>query len=195
MVNMHHGALRVLREITTGVPNFSVKHYEDCRGCALGKRAKLPFPTSNSRNTGILDLIHTDVSGRMSHVSFDAYEYHVIFIDDYSRRTWIYFLKTKGEVFSRFKEFKSLVEKQTNRKIRVLRSDNGGEYIDGGFYDFCAQEGIRREFMVPYHPQQNRVSERKNRAIVGAARVMIHDQELPLFFVGCGLQYCCLSSE
>ena len=57
---------------------------------------------------------------------------------DYSRRTWIYFLKTKGEVFNRFKDFKALVEKQTGRKIQVLRSDNRGEYIDGGFSDFCA---------------------------------------------------------
>ena len=135
---MHHGALRVLRDITTGVPDFSVEHYEVCRGCALGKYTKLPFSASDSRFTGILDLIHTDVSGRMSHVSLGGYEYYVIFIDDYSRRTWIYFLKTKGEVFIHFKEFKALVEKQTGRKIRVLRSDNGGEYTDGGFSDFCA---------------------------------------------------------
>ena len=79
-------------------------------------------------------------------------EYYVIFIDDYSRRTWIYFLKTKGEVFSRFKEFKVVVEKHIGRKSRVLRSDNGGEYTGGGFSYFYAQEGIRREFMVPYNP-------------------------------------------
>ena len=56
--------------------------------------------------------------------------------------------------FSRFKEFKALMEKQTGRKIQVLRSDNGGEYTDGGFSDFCAQEGIRREFTVPYNPNR-----------------------------------------
>ena len=119
---MHYGALRVLREITTGVPDFNVEHYEVCRGCALGKYNKLPFPASDNRSTGILDLIHIDISGRMSHVSLGGYEYYVIFIDDYSRRTWIYFLKTKREVFSLFKDFKALVEKQTGRKIPVLRS-------------------------------------------------------------------------
>ena len=62
-----------------------------------------------------------------------------------------------------------------------MRSDNGGEYSNGGFSDFCAQEGIRREFTIPYNPQQNGVSERKNRTIVGVARAMIHDQGLPLF--------------
>ena len=149
---MHHGALRVLREITIGVPDFSVKHYEVCRGCALRKYTKFPFLTSDNRSTGILDLIHTDVSGRMSHVYLGGYEYYVIFIDNYSRRTWIYFLKTKGEVFN-LKDFKALVKKQTSRKIRVLGSDNGGEYTNGGFSDFCAQEGIRRQFTVPYNPQ------------------------------------------
>ena len=152
-----------------------------CRGCALGKYTKLPFPTRNCRSTGKLDLIHSDVSGRMSHVSLGGYEYYVLFIDDYSRMTWIYFLKTKSEVFKRFQEFKALVEKQTGRKIRTLRSDNGGEYTDGGFAEFCTHEGIRLEFTVPYNPQLNGVSERKNRAIIGAAKAMIHDQGLPLF--------------
>jgi hypothetical protein len=73
------------------------------------------------------------------------------------------------------------VENQTGKKIRVLRSDNGGEYTSKEFMDFCAGEGIRRELTVPYNPQQNGVAERKNRAIVGAARAMLHDQGLPLF--------------
>jgi hypothetical protein len=73
------------------------------------------------------------------------------------------------------------VENQTGKKIRVLRWDNGGEYTSKEFMDFCAGEGIRRELTVPYNPQQNGVAERKNRAIVGAARAMLHDQGLPLF--------------
>jgi hypothetical protein len=107
--------------------------------------------------------------------------YYVLFIDDYSRKTWIYFLKTKGEVFERFQEFKALVENQTGKKIRCLRSDNGGEYTSNDFDDYCVREGIRREMTVAYNPQQNGVAERKNRSIVGAARAMIHDQGLPLF--------------
>jgi transposase InsO family protein len=73
------------------------------------------------------------------------------------------------------------VENQTGKKIRVLRSDNGDEYTSKEFMDFCAGEGIRRELTIPYNPQQNGVAERKNRAIVGAARAMLHDQGLPLF--------------
>jgi transposase InsO family protein len=73
------------------------------------------------------------------------------------------------------------VENQTGKKIRVLRSKNGGEYTSKEFMDFCAGEGIRRELTVPYNPQQTGVAERRNRAIVGAARAMLHDQGLPLF--------------
>jgi len=62
-------------------------------------------------------------------------------------------LKTKDEVFSRFKEFKALVENLTSKKIKVLHSDNGGEYVDKDFTDFCAKEGIRREWTTPYNPK------------------------------------------
>ena len=150
---MCHGALSTLQEITTGVPDFSSDYLDVCRGCAMGKFARSPFPSSDSRAIEILDLIHTDVSGRMSHVSLSGYKYHILFIDEHSRKTWIYFLKTKSEVFKRFQEFKALVETQTGRKIKVLRSDNGGEYTLGEFVDFCAEVGIRRQFTVPYNTQ------------------------------------------
>ena len=117
----------------------------------------------------------------MSSPSVNGYEYYVLFIDDYSRRTWIYFMKTKNEVFKKFQEFKALVENQTGRKIKVFRSDNGGEYTSNAFVAFCAAAGIRRELIVPYNPEQNGVAERKNRTICGAARSMIHDQGLPMF--------------
>jgi hypothetical protein len=181
MAHLHHGALRVLRELVTGVPDFSSEHHELCKGCILGKYTKTAFPSSDSRAAGILDLIHSDLCGPMSSASLTGSLYYVVFIDDFSRKSWIFFMKTKGQVFSRFQEFKALVENQTGKKIRVLRSDNGGEYTSKDFMDFCAGEGIRRELIVPYNPQQNGVVERKNRAIVGAARALLHDQGLPLF--------------
>jgi hypothetical protein len=181
MAHFHHGALRVLREMVMGVPNFSSEHHELCKGCTLGKYTKTAFPSSDSRAAWILDLIHSDVCGPMSLASLTGSLYYVVFIDDFSRKSWIFFMKTKGQVFSRFQEFKSLMENQTGKKIRVLRSNNGGEYTSKEFMDFCAGEGIRRELIVPYNPQQNGVAERKNRAIVGAARAMLHDQGMPLF--------------
>jgi transposase InsO family protein len=80
-------------------------------------------------------------------------EYYVTFIDGRSRKTWILFLKTKSEVFKRFQEFKALVENQTRRKIKVFRSDNGGECISTKFAEFCTEQGIRRQLTVPYNPQ------------------------------------------
>jgi transposase InsO family protein len=110
----------------------------------------------------------------MSSISLGGFEYYVTFIDDHSRKTWIYFLKTKSEVFKRFQEFKTLMENQTWRKIKVLRLENGGEYTSTNFRYFCIQEGIRRQLIVPYNPWKNGVAKRKNMAIVGAVRSMFH---------------------
>jgi transposase InsO family protein len=88
----------------------------------------------------------------MSRVSLGGCEYYVTFIDDHSRKTWIFFLKSKSEVFKRFQEFKALVENHTKNKIKVLRSENGGEYTSMEFAYFCTQQGIRRQLTVPYNP-------------------------------------------
>jgi transposase InsO family protein len=153
MAHLHHGPLRVLREMVTGVPDLISENHELCKGCALGKYTKTSFPSSDSREIGILDLIHSYVCGPMSSTSLTSSLYYVVFIDDFSRKSCIFFMKTKGQVFSRFQEFKSLVENQTGKKIRVLRSDNGGEYTSKELMEFCAGEGIRRELIVPYNPQ------------------------------------------
>jgi hypothetical protein len=181
MAHLHHGAFGGLREIVTGVPQISIEHQDVCRGCVLGKFAKASFPSSDSRSARILDLVHTDVCGPMSQKSLSGCEYYLTFIDDYSRKTWIYFLKAKSEVFAWFQEFRALVENQSGKRIKVLRLDNEGEYSSRQFVDFCAQRGIKRQMTVPYNPQQNGVAERKNRAITGATRSMLHDQSLPLY--------------
>jgi len=183
MAHLHYPTLRMLSEMTKGMPDFSSKSSGVCRGCALGKYTKTAFPSSDSRSEGVLQLIHLDLCGPMSSASLTGYEYYVTFIDDFSRKTWIYFLRSKRseKVLLRFQEFKALVENQTGKKIKVLQSDNGGEYTSHAFNEYCQQEGIKRQLTVPYTPQQNGVAERKNRSIVGAARAMLHDQSLPFF--------------
>ena len=84
------------------------------------------------------------------------------FIDDFSRFCWVHFLKHKSEVFCLFKVFKALVENQSRRKLKVLRSDNGGEYVKFEFINYCADVGIQMQHYIPYTPQQNGVAERKN---------------------------------
>lgn len=89
-------------------------------------------------------------------------------------------MQKKNQMFSKFCEFKALVEKYTGKKVKALRSDNGGEYISNEFKKFCAKKGIQRELIAPHKPQQYGVAERKNRTIVGAAGAMLYDQGLPL---------------
>jgi len=134
--HLHHGALRILRKTVLGVPKLSTERDDVCRGCALGKYAKAAFSESNNRAKSVLGLIHSDICGPMSTKALSGVEYFVTFIDDHSRKTWIYFLKTKDEVFGRFKEFKALVENLTGKKIKVLPSNNGGEYVDKDFTIF-----------------------------------------------------------
>jgi hypothetical protein len=144
MAHLHHGALGGLRQVVTGVPQISTKHQDVCKGCALGKISKASFPNNHTRATGILDLVHMDVRGPMTQKSLSGCEYYLTFIDDYSRKTWIYFLKTKSEVFKRFREFRALVENQSGKRIKVLWLDNEGKYSLRQFVGFCAQHGIRR---------------------------------------------------
>jgi hypothetical protein len=126
--HLNYNALPGLQKMVTGMPVFSFEHDSVCRGCALGKNTKKPYPLSNRKSNGILDLIHSDLCGPMTAPSMNGCIYYIIFIDDCSRKTWIYFLKTKDESFSRFQDFKNLVENQTGRRIRVFRTDNGKEF-------------------------------------------------------------------
>ena len=141
---------------------------------------KRPFPSSDNKAKGTLDIVHSDICGPMIATSLSKYVYYVSFIADYSHKTWIYFLKGKNEVFSKFKEFKTLVENLSKNKIKVFRSDNGGEFTSGEFKTFCNEVGIKRELSTPYNPQQDGVAERKNRTNMEAVKAMIHDQGLPM---------------
>ena len=89
-------------------------------------------------------------------------------------------MKGKNEVFGKFKEFKALVENLYEKKIKIFRSDNGGEFTGGEFKSFYTEAGIKRELSTPYNPQQNGVVERKNQTIMEAVKAMIHDQDLPM---------------
>ena len=118
MAHLHHPALRLLRSMVTGLPEFSTEQEDVCRGCALGKYTKTAFPSSDTRAAGVLDLIHSDICGPMPSRSLTGFEYYINFIDDYSRKTWIYFLRSKKSelVLSVFQGFKALVEKQTGER-------------------------------------------------------------------------------
>jgi hypothetical protein len=180
LAHINYKALPYVSKEVTGLPKFKVDHEGVCNGCAQGKNIKNPFSKRDSKAGGVLELIHSDVCGPKPSTSINGYVYYVSFIDDYYRKTWVYFLKSKDEVFSKFKEFKALIENLSERKIKKLRSDNGGEYTSKEFANFCMDVGIKRELTTPYNPQQNGVAERKNITIMEAVKTMIHDQDLPM---------------
>jgi len=136
------------------------------------------FPSGGKRAKQILELVHNDVFGPMNVPSWGKSVYYVSFIDDFSRNTWVYFLKKKSEVFNTFKEFKTLVENQTEKKIKVLRTDNGGEFCSKEFEELCKKCGIARQKTTPYTPQQNGVTERMNKMLMERARSMLNGARL-----------------
>jgi transposase InsO family protein len=119
----------------------------------LGKNIKKAFPSSDNRAEGILDLVHSGVCAPMSSSSLSVCLYYVIFIDDYSRKCWIYFLKAKSDIFDTFKEYKAVIEKHTEKHIRTLRKDNGGEFKSLQFEDLYKEARIKRHLIVSYNPQ------------------------------------------
>ena len=96
-----------------------------CKVCTLGNYVKSSFPNRDSRAGAILEGVHSDVFGPFFIASIAKQRYYVIFIDDFSRRCWIYFMQKKDQTFLRFCEFKALAEKESGKKIKALRSDNG----------------------------------------------------------------------
>jgi hypothetical protein len=110
-----------------GMSKFSLD-FDFCEHCIYGNKNWVRFPSGATRAEGILQLVHKNVFGPVSIPSLGKYVYYVSFIDDFSRKTWIYFLRKKFEVFDRFKEFKALVENKTKKIIKVPRADNGREF-------------------------------------------------------------------
>ena len=119
--------------------------------------------------------------GPMQQNSLGGSRYTVVFTDDFSRKSWVYFLKSKGETLTKFRHFKNQIETETGNSIQVLRSDRGGEYLSNEFSTFCKDNGIRRELTQAHTPQQNGVSERRNRTIMERAQSILHDNNLPTY--------------
>jgi hypothetical protein len=180
LAHINYKALPYICKVVTGLPELKVDHEGVCNGCAQGKNIKNPFSKKDNKAEGVLEIIHSYVCSPMPSTSISGYVYYVSFIDDYSHNTWVYLLKSKDEVFNKVKEFKSMIENISERNIKILRLDNGGEYTSKEFMNFCRDVGIKRELTTPYNPQQNSIVERNNRMIKEVVKTMIHDQDLPM---------------
>ena len=182
--HLHFAGLMELvkKGMVHGLPSIEFKS-KLCEECILGKQSRTSFPrNAKYQAKEQLGLIHTDVCGPITPESFSGKRYFISFVDDFSRKTWVYFLKEKSEVFKVFKKFRVMVEKETNKHIKAVRSDRGGEFTSTEFMKYCDEHGIRRFLTASYSPQQNGVAERKNRTILDMVRSMMKSKNMPKEF-------------
>lgn len=169
---------------TTGVKLSPLKEDITCISCIEGKQNRESFPSVGSRATELLEVIHSDVCGPMQTASLGGARYFVTFIDDFSRKVYVFTIKSKAEVLDKFIEYKNRVENELNKKIKILRSDNGTEYVNKNFNNYLKKFGIIHQTTNPYTPEQNGLSERMNRTLVERSKCMIINAQLQNYFWG-----------
>ncbi|KAG8481484.1 hypothetical protein CXB51_026330 [Gossypium anomalum] len=153
-----------------------------CEHCVFGKQKRVRFTRGIHNTKETLEYIHSDLWGPSRVPSRGGANYMLTFIDDFSRKVWAFFLKQKSDVFSAFKSWKIMIEKQTGKQIKYLRTDNGLEFCSDEFNILCKSEGIVRHLTVRHTPQQNGVAERMNRTIMEKVRCMLSNANLPKSF-------------
>ena len=182
--HVHMDLLRKIssHDLVRGLPKLKYKKTEPCSACQLGKQVKTSFTAKNKVSTTVpLQLLHLDLFGPERYVSLGGKNYAFVIVDDYSRFTWVLFLRTKDEAFTEFKDLITNLETKYSVKLKTIRSDHGGEF-EKDFVTFCKSRGITHEFSAPRTPQQNGVVERKNRTLQETARTLLHESNLPRKF-------------
>jgi transposase InsO family protein len=160
------------------LPSLKFLNLNFCKYCVFEKQCRQKFKTRRHISKGILDYIHLNVWGPSLTVSLGGSSYFMIFIDDYSRKVWVYLLERNADVFNTFKQFRALVEKSTDRSIKCLRTYNGGEFTSVEFENYCKEAGIERHKTTVYTPQQNGVVEHMNKTLLERARSMLSNAKM-----------------
>ncbi|GKC26796.1 putative ribonuclease H-like domain-containing protein [Tanacetum coccineum] len=150
--------------------NVGKQHRASCKSKVLNPITKPLF------------MLHMDLFGPTFVSSLMHKKYCLVVTDDYSRFTWVFFLTTKDETSEILKNFIKEIENLVDKKVKIIRSDNGTEFKNKVMDDFCREKGIKREYSVARTPQQNGVAERRNRTLIEAARTMLADSKLPTTF-------------
>ncbi|KAM2723556.1 hypothetical protein EV1_026500 [Malus domestica] len=172
-------SVMVKKSMLKGLPQLDVRTDTVCAGCQYGKAHQLPYEESKFKAKEPLELVHSDVFGPVKQLSIGGMRYMVTFIDDFSRYVWVFFVKEKSDTFSKFKEFRESAEGEVGKKIRCLRTDNGGEYSSREFSQYLRECRIRHQYICANTPQQNGVAERKNRHLAEVCRSMLHAKNVP----------------
>jgi hypothetical protein len=128
--------------------------------------------------------VHGDFCGPVTPATPGGRRYFLLLVDDLSRYMWVMILGSKGEAANTIRRVQVAAEAKCGRKLRVLRTDNGGEFTTAEFASYCADEGVQRHYSAPYIPQQNVVVERRNQTVVGMARALLKQRGMLVVFWG-----------
>ncbi|GJX53971.1 putative ribonuclease H-like domain-containing protein [Tanacetum coccineum] len=169
--------------LVRGLPSKIFQNDHTCVACQKGKQHKASCKAKSvSSISHSLQLLHMDLFGPTSVRSLNHKTYCLVITDDFSRFSWVFFLRTKDETSGILKDFIRQIENQLNQKVKTIRCDNGTEFKNKDVIEFCGSKGIKREYSNARTPQQNGVAERKNRTLIEAARTMLADSFLPNTF-------------
>ncbi|KAJ9553923.1 hypothetical protein OSB04_017968 [Centaurea solstitialis] len=182
-MNFKNMNLLVKNNLVRGLPAKEFSCDDHCVACLKGKQHKSSHKSKEVNTiSSPLHLLHMDLFGPTNVMSIGKKSYCLVIVDDYSRFTWVYFLRTKDETSGLIKPFVTRMENKTNLRVKVIRSDNGTEFKNADLNSFCEEKGIERQYSAPRTPQQNGVAERRNRTLIEAARTMLADSKLPITF-------------
>ncbi|KAH9651061.1 hypothetical protein KPL70_026606 [Citrus sinensis] len=183
-LRLGHMSIKGLQELSKQglLGGDRIQQLEFCENCIFGKSHRSKFNKGEHMSKQVLDYAHTDLWGPAQVPSLSGGRYFMSLIDDYSRKVWIYILKTKDQALEKFKVCKSLVENQSGFKLKCLRTDNGLEFCSKVFEEYCQKHGIKRHKTVRFTPQQNGLAERMNRTLVDKTRCMLINSKLPRSF-------------
>ncbi|KAK2423987.1 putative mitochondrial protein [Trifolium repens] len=177
----------IKKAISTGairdLPKLNIEEGRICGECQISKQTRMSHQKLEHQvTTRPLELLHIDLMGPMQVESMGGRRYALVVVDDFSRFTWIEFIREKSDSFDILKLLCLQLQREKNLSIVRIRSDHGREFENAKLSDFCESEGIKQEFSSPITPQQNGVVERKNRTIQESARAMLHAKKLPYHF-------------
>ena len=150
-----------------------------CNACIIAKSHRTSYPLSMNKNTLPFALVHFDVWGPSPISIGYGVRWFVIFVDNCTYMTWLYLMKHKDEVLHVFQSFHVMIQTQFSSKLRVLRFDNGGEYVNQHFHTYFEHHGLVHETSCPQTPQQNDITEWKHCHILETARALLHGIHVP----------------
>ncbi|GJZ16209.1 putative ribonuclease H-like domain-containing protein [Tanacetum coccineum] len=169
-------------DLVTGLPKFKYHKEHLCPSCEQGKSKRAshpPKPVPNSKQR--LHLLHMDLCGPMRIASINGKRYVLVIVDDYSRYTWVHFLRSKDEAPEVIKTFLKRITVLLQSPVIIIRTDNGTEFKNQILKEYFDSVGISHQASSVRTPQQNGVVERRNRTLVEAARTMLIFSRAPLF--------------